>query len=374
MPDPQELDHQEIKDQARAKTRELLAQSQSFLALDRSEQMALYKDLVDAHYNDIAEAKGLATEMAVAGDLINADRHRSERIGRAGQTTADILSDTVKKVDFPGFVKDLLNGVFDANLKANIKQMEAFQNLLKSASQSVSSFVNSIKDDEAMYRLAEMDNKYKVKMEKVKARGGTRPGTGSNAPAGATPTGTTPEAATQQPVLVDQNGKKVNTNDSAIQAKLLDAKLAMAKERRTMLRETILMGVSRLVVEKGTIRAEVKFKIDATESTTNTDDATVDQTTSFGLDLPFVKFSHTDSKITVASSESQLDTTSSTEMTGFVEIQFKSDYFKLDNFKETFDLGTGQVAAGQLPPGQAPAGAAPAQPLPAAAPQPAPQA
>lgn len=357
-------EHSELKDQARSKTRDLLAKSQSFLAMDRSEQMALYKDLVDAHYSNLAEAQGLATEMAVAGDLINKERHQNDRIGRAGQTTADILSDTVRKVNFPGFVSDLLNGIFDANLNANIKQMKAFQDLLKSASQSLSTFVNSINDDEAMYRVVELDSKYKVMMERVRARGSARPGTG------ATPAQSNPEAA-QQPVLVDQSGKKVNMNDSSIQAKILDAKLAMAKERRTMLRETILMGVSRLVVEKGTIRAEVKFKIDATENTTNTDSADASQTNSFSSGWsagifggPSLSFDHSDTKITVASSDSQLDTTSSTDMTGFVEIQFKSDYFKLDNFKETFDLGTGQVATGQLP-----SGAAPAQPIPAA-PQP----
>jgi hypothetical protein len=366
-------EHQELKDQARTKTRELLAQSQSFLAMDRSEQMALYKDLVDAHYNDLAEAQGLATEMAVAGDLINKDRHQNDRLGRAGQTTADILSDTVRKVNFPGFVSDLLNGVFDANLNANIKQMKAFQDLLKSASQSLSVFVNSIKDDDAMYRLAELDSKYKVKMEKIRARGGARGGMGGDAPATANPGAAagTPDATVPKPVLIDQSGKKVNINDSSIQAKILDAKLAMAKERRTMLRETILMGVSRLVVEKGTIRAEVKFRIDASESTTNEDTANANETNSFGFGYgggifggPSFSFNHSESKITVASSESQLDTSSSTEMTGFVEIQFKSDYFKLDNFRETFDLGTGQVAVGQLP-----AGAAPAQPIPAA-PQP----
>lgn len=56
-------------------------------------------------------------------------------------------------------------------------------------------------------------------------------------------------------------------------------------------------------------------------------------------------------------------------MEGFVEIQFKSDYFKLDNFREIFDLG-----AGQVPPTQAPQGGVPQQ-LPAApvAPPPTPQ-
>jgi hypothetical protein len=66
-----------------------------------------------------------------------------------------------------------------------------------------------------------------------------------------------------------------------------------------------------------------------------------------------------------AKSESGTETSLAADMSGFVEIQFKSDYFKLDNFRETFDLGQGQVA-------QVPAGAAPPQQLPPQAPPPAP--
>ena len=378
-------DYQELKEQARTKTRSLLSHSQSFRAMDREEQMSLYKDLVDAHYNDLAEEQGLATEMAVAGDLINDDRHRSERVGRAGQTTADILSDTVKKVDFPGFVRDLLNGVFDANLNANIKQMQAFQDLLTSATKSLSQFVNAIKDDEAMLRLVDTNNQYKLRMVQAQqSQGGRRRGgrrnTGGAVNQGAANQGAVNQGAANQgaanqgaanqggelkPVLLDQNGKEVNMNDSAIQAKILDAKLAMAKERRTMLRETILMGVSRLVVEKGTIRARVNFTINAYEDTVNDDAASVNQFDSFRAGWsagifggPSASFTRSTNKISVASSNTEKGAESTTEMEGFVEIQFKSDYFKLDNFRETFDLGQGQVA-------QVPAGTAPQQ-LPAA--------
>ncbi|MBW4419907.1 MAG: hypothetical protein KME13_11860 [Myxacorys californica WJT36-NPBG1] len=356
-------EHQELKDQARAKTRELLAQSQSFLTMDRSEQMMLYKELVDAHYNGLAEAQGLSTEMT-AGDLIDSDRHFNQRVGKKDQTTADILSDTVKKVDFPGFVRDLLNGVFDANLNANIKQMEAFQKLLKEASKSLAQFAKEVDDTEALYSLTKLNNDYKLGM----AQGGQGSGRSRRQ---ATPKqgAASPPQEPPQPVLVDnKTGKEVSLNDNAIQAKLLDIKLAMAKERRTMLRETILMGVSRLVVEKGTIRASVKFSINADETTTNTDtgheDATRVATDYWNVDLGIVSFgrSNTTTKVQVsdARSETTMGADSSTELEGFVEIQFKSDYFKLDNFKESFDLGAGQVASGatprqQLPPVPAPA-------------------
>ncbi len=360
-------EHQELKDQARTKTRSLLSQSQSFLSLDRAEQMALYRELSGAHYNELAEAQGLATAMVTAGDLINEDRHKNDRIDTMNKT----LAEGVKKVDFPGFVRDLLNGVFDANLNANIRQMEAFQNLLKSATQSLSQFVNAIDDNEALMRLVESNNQYKLKMVDAQAqankqRGGRRR---NQAPNPNEKPDEKPDEKPKKAILLDQNGKEVNMNDSAIQAKILDAKLAMAKERRTMLRETILMGVSRLVVEKGIIRASVKFKIDASENTLNIDDAEAKQSNSFTAGWkagifggPQGSITRTSSQISVASSETEMESKSSTELEGFVEIQFKSDYFKLDNFRETFDLGAGQVPQAQAPAQQLPPATSPAAP------------
>lgn len=363
----------ELNDQARAKTRSLLAYSQSFRNMDRAEQMALYKDLVDANYNDLAtqsgllsEQSGLSTEMATAGDLINDDRHNTPGIQQSGR----MMGGFVKDIDFPGFVRDLVTGVFDANQDANERQMEAYMRLLDKATRSLSAFVNEVKDTEALVRLTESNNQYKLKMAKTDARRNRarppRPGAMPSPEQGAAP----------NLVLTDQNGKEVNLKDDAIQAKLLDAKLALAKERRTMLRETILMGVSRLVVEKGTIRASVNFKIDSAQDTYNVDDAEVNQTSTnqeFRSPGLFGGFfggtSRSNSRITIAnsaaSSESNTATNLSAEMTGFVEIQFKSDYFKLDNFTQMFDLGQGQVPQAQLP-ASTPAAQPQPQPLPPA--------
>jgi hypothetical protein len=372
-------EYQELKDQARAKTRSLLAYSHSFRNMDREEQMALYKDLMDAHYKDLAQEQGLATEMAVAGDLINEDRHNTPGVKEAGK----MLGDFVKNVDFPGFVRDLLNGVFEANLNANIKQMEAFQNLLREATKSLAQFVSQTNDDEALLRLVQTDNEYKLSMAKASSRG-RRGGRGRRGTQEGNPTQsqTQPETKTEpgtnesKYTLVDKNGKEVNLNNNAIQAKILDAKLALAKERRTMLRETILMGVSRLVVEKGIIRASVNFTIDSFQDTFNTDTADV-KNHSFEDSFSDPGFlgnlwggtAKNTSKVSIstsnAKSESGTETSLAADMSGFVEIQFKSDYFKLDNFRETFDLGQGQVA-------QVPAGAAPPQQLPPQAPPPAP--
>ena len=52
-------------------------------------------------------------------------------------------------------------------------------------------------------------------------------------------------------VLTNKEGERVDIGDNEIKAKIMDAKIAMAKEQRALLRETILMGITRLVVERG---------------------------------------------------------------------------------------------------------------------------
>lgn len=381
-----------LKEEARALTRSLLAQSQSFLGMERTEQMALYKDLVNAHYNDLAEQQGLAVSMGdeyTAGGAIDPNRHINSRIGSKDKSAANVAEEFIKGIDFPGFVRDLLVGVFDANQDANERQMKAYTELLKEATKSLASFVSAVKDDEAMVRLVESDNNFKLAKAKIdsKKRPPRNQGGGKRDNPGNQPENTT-ASQDQQPgmVLIGKDGKEVNMNDSSIQAKLLDAKLAMAKERRTLLRETLLMGVSRLVVEKGTIRANVKFQIKADESAESSDYATADTqrgegesssvyagvSVGYGIFSANFGASRTKSKSKVmigysdASTDSKQSTSMQAEMEGFVEIQFKSDYFKLDNFTQLFDLGQGQIAQG--PPGQAkpqvPQGTAPAPQLP----------
>ncbi|NJM59346.1 MAG: hypothetical protein HC849_02695 [Oscillatoriales cyanobacterium RU_3_3] len=143
--------------------------------------------------------------------------------------------------------------------------MAAFMNLMKQATKSLAEYARDVGDEEALLRLVQTNNQYRLVMSKAGAgrrrggagrggsgRGGTQGGAtqGGGTQGGATQGGGTQGEESPKPVLTDQNGKEVNMNDAAIQAKILDARLAMAKERRTLLRETLLMGVSRMVEKK----------------------------------------------------------------------------------------------------------------------------
>ncbi len=331
--------HEDLKEQARNQARDILSQAQSFHRLPRSEQMQMYKNVVDEQYRNLAQQNDLATGFA-AGDLIDEERHINKRIGGVNQDAGSIMSNFVNKVDFPGFVRDLLTGVFDANLDANERQMEAYKALLKEATQTLSSFVNKIDDSEVLPQLVQDNPSYRLGFP---ARRGSR---------------LRGDQTSGKPTLIDQDGKEVDLNDTDIKSKILETKMAMAKEQRTLLRETLLMGVSRLVIEKGTIKANVKFRIDASENTINQDQADETHDTISteheghakwgwrGVRASYKNTTKNTSQISIATSETNTSTDLSAEMGGSVEIQFKSDYFKLDNFTQVFDLGKGQVPQG----------------------------
>ena len=330
--------NEELKHQARAKARSILSKSQSFREMERDEQLQAYQNLVEEQYQDLTRPNPskqgeLATGFAAA-DLLR--EQNNERIDQAG----GLLGDAVQDVDFPGFVRDLLTGVFDANLDANERQMEAYRELLKDATREISAFVNEIDDESAMYRLVQDNSQFQLSF-----------GDSSFIDSGFSDSDASDsENQTELPTITDPNGQQVDPN--VIRAKILDTKLAMAKERRTLLRETLLMGISRLVVDRGTIKAGVEFRVRAAERTQTKQQGQENvQRTDSKTSRSFFGGSRSGkikrtSRISIAASQSQTNTDLSATLKGSVEIQFKSDYFKLDNFTQIFDLGKGQVPQG----------------------------
>jgi len=341
--------HNEIQHVARKQTQEMLGRCPSFLSLPRSEQAALYKDLVVERRGALAEAAGLSTGMAgapkKASDLIDDQRHLNKRIDQAGELAGDF----VREVDFPKFVRDLLKGVFDANLEVTVKQMEAYTNLMKAATASIAKFVNAIDNTAAFGYLAENNSdEFSFDFDDEEKD----------------------ESGQPKAVLTDKEGNKLDLGDNEIKAKIMDAKIAMAKEQRALLRETILMGVTRLVVEKGVVKAAVVFDIKASEKINKQDKAAMKKAHSSGTSVtasggligrifggPTVGHtsSNQESQISVSSAKSASSTDLAAKITGSVEIQFKSDYFKLDNFATMYGPQSepapgGAPAAPALPP------------------------
>jgi hypothetical protein len=355
------IESQAVKDLARSYARDELAGLATFRQLGVDDQRALYRDVYKRHVNRLTQPPARAfADPKKASEMIDDQRHLNQRIDQAG----NLAGDFVDEVDFPGFVKDLLKGVFDANLKVTLDQMEAYQKLLKAATQSLTAFMSKITPESAFGYLAENNSdEFGLSFSEEET------GVDGN----------------RKIVLTDKEGNPVDTEDTRIKGKIMDATLQMAREQRAMLRETILMGITRLVVERGNVKASVLFDIKAQEQIQKGDKAALQEQVSksrsitasggflgsiFGGPTGGSTQSERKTKLSVSSAKSVASTSLAAKITGSVDITFKSDYFKLDNFAQMYGpigaapapgsaVGAPGGAPAALPPGAVPGGAAP---------------
>ena len=330
----------QMKDLARAQTRELLSGSDAWKKMSLDDQKSIYLTLVDENIGKQLEKHGIVAR-PFATDSGAEMGYKGYDPGFGGDTAA--FKDLVDSVDFPKFVADLLKAVFDANLKVMKTQTDTYIKLMKEATKSTADFIKKVKDDDTFAKLAESrGDQYNVTTEKA-ADGSTKL------------------------ALTDPKGDKLDPEDSEVKRHILEAKINMAKEHRAALREVLLMGVTRLVVKKGEIEAAVEFSIKATRVSnaahTDTNINNVSVETEFGGGLgsifggPSASLSMTNTNIQVNTSDKKATDDLSATLKGRVKIEFATDYFKLDNFASMY--ADGGVAALKPP---AAAGAAVAAP------------
>ena len=192
---------------------------------------------------------------------MNPENFDNDRIEQAGQLAADFIQD----VDFPGFVRDLIHGVFRANIEVMHEQTNDFIRIMKMATQSLAQFVNKIDDTSTFAYLVDKEpDKFSFQLPPI-------PDDDEEA-----------AAQPQQPVLTDKQGQPLDLGDNMVKAKIMDAKIAMAQEQRALLREVLLMGITRLVVEEGNINAAVVFDIKAKENIVRTGQQVNERVTTSG--------------------------------------------------------------------------------------------
>ncbi len=331
----------QIKEKARQQARQVLGESEVFKSMSLDEQKSIYLSLVDDYISKEQRKHGLSSGMAT--DSGKDMGYKGYDPGFSGDTKA--FNELVDSVDFPQFVSDLLKGVFDANLKVMKQQTDSYIKLMKEATKSTADFIKKIKDEDSFARLAETKgNQYNVISERQ------------------------PDGS-QRLALTNPDGEKVDTDDSEVKRHILEAKVNMAKEHRAALREVLLMGVTRLVVEKGEIEAGVEFGIKATrESKAHHDDQNINNVAinaEYGGGIigslfggPSGGMNITNTNIQVNTSDKKTNDELTATLKGKVNIKFKTDYFKLDNFATMY--ADGGVAALQP---AAPAPGAPAAPV-----------
>ncbi len=327
-------DH-EFLDEARASARKTLAESLVFQTMTLADQKSIYHSLVEDEKKKAMQRAGVyAKSLATDSGKDMGYKDYDPSFGKDTQA----FNDLVGSVDFPLFVGDLLKAVFNANLKVMKEQTDSYIKLMKEATKSTADFVKTISDDESFMKLAESkSDQYNVTTEKM-------------------------ADGSEKMALTKPDGDKVDPEEPDVKRHILEAKINMAKEHRAALREVLLMGVTRLVVEKGEIEAGVDFSIKANrESKAHHDDKNINVNTvntGFGGGLgsifggPSGSLTNTNTNIQVNTSDKKATDDLSATLHGRVKIMFKTDYFKLDNFANMYaDGGTAALkpAAGAQP-------------------------
>jgi hypothetical protein len=249
------------------------------------------------------------------------DAFRPAAANQVGRVTRE----TLRAIAFPTFVTDLINGTFQALTQATMQQMEAYMRLLENVGKTVDQFMaDNISDNQARDWLAQ---RYPDVL---------RVTTGGDTPR----VDLVPEAE-ERPLPAwrrDLNlSQDVGLDTDQIEETLVPAaRRRLAETRLQMLSTMVLMGFSRIVVTGGKIRATMQFHIDASDRTAEQRATDFDTRTgmqgSFGFGPWSVAASMSISYVSSTRSASESELNVEANLTGEVEIHFKSDYFPLERF------------------------------------------
>jgi hypothetical protein len=292
------------------------------------------------------------------------------------------LAETIDKVDFPGFVSGLIDGVFNAIVSASIDQMEAYANLVQNVAKTADQYMkDNVSEDQARDWLAERYPDH-LKPDTEQGKLGVNPDADSSNP---------PNFAEDLnlPFPVD-----MLDNDTVEEQLVPAARKRIAIDRQQLLLTLVLMGINRIVVSDGRISASVVFQLDTKmmakrhwereKSFEYNREYSREQTEASGTSggflgigekrwyRPKTKYS-SDAHFNVSTQQDadNEDTTKlKVNLKGNVDLRFKSETFPLEKMTDMLGLNQADLEAKQArAPAQQPAAPGTAPPPPPPIPQ-----
>jgi hypothetical protein len=277
--------------------------------------------------------RGPLAEAAAGPKEKEKEKPAEEFSPRAASNVAKITRDTLNAIAFPTFVADLIKGTYFAIVQATIQQMEAFGKLLANVAQTVDEFMaSSTTENQARdYLVSSFPSHFKIETTEDGARVKVRP----NAPDSA------PDFKSAFNLSED-----VDLDDDAAEEKLVPAaRRKLAQNRHQMLAAMVMMGIQRIVVTSGRINAKMGFHISArdtaTASTASEFDTYNEAHGEFGGGLvgaifggPSGSITNTVTYVSSTKKDSSDELNINADLTGEVDLKFKSDYLPLERFAQ----------------------------------------
>lgn len=242
---------------------------------------------------------------------------------RAAREVAKVTRATLNAIEFPTFVADLLKGTYNAIVDATIKQMEAYAQLIANVAKTVDQFMaDNITDNQARDFLAQTyPGHFRVDTSEGVPKLGIRDGADERVK---------PNFQGDLDIPEDVDVSEESAEEVLVPA----ARRKLARQRQQLLSAMVMMGVNRIVVTSGRIYAKMGFRIDAhdhaaAETASEFDETNVSAVTGwFGFGGGGSVNAVTYVSSTKKDSSDDLDVHA--DLTGEVELKFKSDYLPLE--------------------------------------------
>jgi hypothetical protein len=246
---------------------------------------------------------------------------------RAAGLVAGITGETIRAIAFPSFVADLIRGTFQAIVNASIQQMEAYANLLSNVAKTVDQFMaDNISDSSGRNYLV---SRYPAHFSLDTTSGSARLRVKST---------DIPKPNFQQDLELPED---VDLDDETAEETLMPAaRRQLARQRQSLLSTMVMMGINRIVITSGHIRAEMGFHIVAQDTGkvstyTSLEDENKELATFGGMFGPFGMGGaayHSTVYVSTTKKDSTDDLKVNADLTGEVDLKFKSDYLPIERF------------------------------------------
>jgi len=235
-----------------------------------------------------------------------------------GQRAAAAL----EAIDFPGFVASLLTGTFQAIVESSAQQVRSYAELVASLTQSLDQFsAEKVSEDQAKEHLAERHAKDLVLVFPPAGVGGP-----PKLLPRASAEGTSPEWLAQYGLAGEELTAELT--DGALAAA---GRRAVGEDRLQTLATMVLMGINRVVVNDGDVKAKLQFHAQAL-------DRQRVEVAQQGLGIAGRQV-NTDAKaqmmVSTLKVNAQADAAIRADLMGEVRISFRTETFPLERFADS---------------------------------------
>jgi hypothetical protein len=322
--------------EARQLVRTMLEKAPAYATLEPHERQKLAKTLVDVlaylsnpnaalDVRGAPQARALADANAALKDRLSKEQDQASKNFKPAASTAGVkaFKDMVSAVDFPKFVSGLVEGVYTSIVQSSIRQMKEYGTMLEGVAKSVGDFAKENISPEEARQFVQKSFPDSIDIDPDSGKL-TEKDSGGDAPK--------PDFKTV--LEMQQNLELSEENEAQI---VLGAQLKMARQRQQLLAQMVAMGINRIIVTDGEIKASVLFDMKASDTARRATYAQTADTSSQTDSSGGGWFSDGSTvKTTVSSAySSEADQSASNlevkaKLSGSVLVKFKSETFPLE--------------------------------------------